>query len=83
MKSMIDSNIREEETIMQARIYGSILFNKKQKDFYLEGGDSTDDMSEAYVYDNKEHANKIRETLDEPDDFDIWNIEIVYRTVDD
>jgi hypothetical protein len=69
---------------MQVRKYGCILFNKKQKDFYSEDGDSTEEMSEAFVFNNKEHANAtIKSDFDEPDDFDIWNIEIVYRTVDD
>lgn len=68
---------------MQVRKYGCILFNKKQKDFYSEDGDSTEEMSKAFICENKNDAISVRSCQDEPDDFDIWNIEIVYRTVDD
>lgn len=68
---------------MQVRKYGSILFDKKQKDFYLEDGDSTDEMSEAAIFDTIEDANSTRSRLDEPDNFEVWDIEIVYRTIDE
>jgi hypothetical protein len=68
---------------MQVRKYGSILFNKKTKDFYTEDGYVIDDMSEANIYKTPDEAHEVIKCLDEPDIFDVWNIEIVYRTVDD
>ena len=66
---------------MQVRKYGSILFNKKNKDFYVDDGYTVDDMSEATIFYQKEGAEIEISCLDEPEDFEIWNIEIIYQTV--
>lgn len=68
---------------MQVRKYGSILFNKKGKDFYADDGYVVDDMSEACIFDSPQDAHDTRGCFDEPDNFEVWNLEIVYRTIND
>ncbi len=65
---------------------GSVIFNKRSKMFdgNNDDGTFTHELSEAYIYeDYKQAENELLNNFDEPDNYKIWNIEIIYKTLDD
>jgi len=67
---------------MTSKITGYILFNKKNINFVNANNEDTEIMHEAYVYTNKKSLIKeLNEEFDEPDDYDIWAIEVCYNTI--
>jgi hypothetical protein len=43
----------------------------------------THELSEAYIYDNHKQAEKDLKEYDEPNEYEIWDIEIMYQTIED
>ena len=66
---------------MRVAFNKNILYSSKDKTFYAEGGNNAEEMQDAFLFDDKETAEQFRRShLDFPDDFELWNVEIVYQT---
>jgi hypothetical protein len=66
--------------VMRSIRTGFIFFNKSSKMFDCSEGELTDDLHEANVYPTRASADNQLEIFDRPEDFEIWEIEIEYRT---
>jgi hypothetical protein len=74
---------------MKVRFYGEkmkqtkdvyILYNKVEKEFLGWDEGLVEDMLDAKYFDGMDLINRESMTLDEPENFEIWEIEITYRT---
>jgi hypothetical protein len=68
---------------MQQRKYGSIMFHKRSKMFVDIDNCSTHELSEAYIYESHKQAESDLEGYDNPNEYEIWDIEIIYQTIED
>lgn len=68
---------------MQQIKYGSIIFHKRSKMFMNCEEGFTHELSEAYIYENHKRAENDLEEYDEPNEYEIWDIEIKYQTIED
>lgn len=65
---------------MQQRKYGCVAFNKKTKEFDGGDGNMVDELLQAEIFSNNIIPNEFLKRYDEPEEFELWPIEIVYRT---
>lgn len=67
---------------MQIRKYGKVLFNKEEKSFDDGEGYLADNLDEAYVYEySQEDLEGVISSMDEPEKWEIWNVEIMISTI--
>jgi len=65
---------------MQVNVKGYIIFNKIEKDF--EGTDcNTAYLEDAFIYDIKNDAEETIKEYDEPENYEIWEVEKSVKTV--
>lgn len=59
-----------------------VIYNKLSKMFdgNNEDGEMTDDLFDAYIYTTHKEAENELGNFDEPKDFEIWEIEMIYKT---
>jgi len=43
----------------------------------------THELSKAFIYENHKQAGNDLEEYDEPNEYEIWDIEIMYQTIED
>ena len=63
---------------------GSVIFHKRSKMFMDNSDDCcfTHNLYEAYIYENHNQAQNNLDEYDEPDGYEVWDIEVVYKTVE-
>lgn len=57
-----------------------IVWDKSKKCFYMDDGSRVEAMDEAFQFETESVANLWVERCDEPENLEIWQIEIVMYT---
>lgn len=65
---------------MRVNVKGFIIYNKVEKDF--EGIDGNIAyLEDAYLYDNKNDAEEAIKEYDEPENYEVWEVEKSIQTI--
>ena len=66
---------------MKDSFKGCILYDKINKCFVDGDGEQCDRMCKAYVYENKKFAEEDLKKFDEPNNYEIWDMKVLYKTI--
>lgn len=66
---------------MRSVVKGFVIYNKVEKNFEDLTEGFIEYLVDAFIYENRDDAEENMKTYDEPENYEIWEVEKVIRTI--